>query len=159
MTDKHPQSIPVRAQQPGIAGWLTKKWLHCLVLALVGVLVRIPALQGDPIWDDDYLIRTNSFIKSPLLILEAFRHYLFWDTFSLAYRPVQNLSYLFDYLIWNNNFYGYHLTSLACHVAGGILLYFLLQTVLLSLLPEPATGGLPRRRCPIVWPAFFIALV
>ncbi|HEY4283852.1 MAG TPA: tetratricopeptide repeat protein [Chthoniobacterales bacterium] len=162
MTDNHPQSIPAAGQQPGTAAltaWFAKKWLHCLILALLGVLVRIPALQGEPVWDDDYLIRTNSLIKSPLLILETFRHYLFLDTFSLSYRPVQNLSYLFDYLIWNNNFYGYHLTSLACHVAGGILLYFLLQSLLPSLLPEPVADGLASRQRLISWNAFFVALV
>src|SRR4051812_35888768 len=104
MTDTHPQSITAREQQPettGLTALLARRWFHCLVLALLGVLVRIPALQGEPVWDDDYLIRTNSLIKSPVLIVETFRHYLFLDTFSLAYRPVQNLSYLFDYFIWN----------------------------------------------------------
>jgi Flp pilus assembly protein TadD len=159
MTDHKPPSIPVRVERPGFTGWLTRKWFHCLVLGLVGFLVRTPALQGESIWDDDYLIRTNPLIKSPLLILETFRHYLFQDTFSLAYRPVQNLSYLFDYLVWNNNFYGYHLTSLVCHVAGGILLYLLLQTLLPSLRPQSATGGLSTSQYTVGWPAFFIALL
>src|ERR1700730_9084309 len=149
MTDHKPPPIPVRVEQPGFAGWLTRKWFHCLVLGLGGFLVRIPALQGDAIWDDDSQIPTNPSIKSPLSILETFRPYLFQDTFSLAYRPVQNLSYLFDYLVWNNNFYGYHLTSLVCHVAGGILLYLLLQRLLPSLRPQSATGGLSTSQCTV----------
>src|SRR5205814_6269143 len=49
-------------------------------------VVHAPALQGERIWDDTYLARDNPFIKSPLLILETFRHYLFLDSFSAHYR-------------------------------------------------------------------------
>lgn len=141
-------------------GWLYARWFRCLMLGLIGFAVRLPALQGEPIWDDDYLVRTNPFSKSPLLILETFRHYLFQDTFTAAYRPVQNLSYLFDYLLWNNNFYGFHLTSLLCHLAGGVLLYLLLRQLLsgaLAASPDHAAhnlGGLTTELS-----AFFIALL
>ena len=82
------------------------EWICCLVIGLLAFVVRLPALQGEPVWDDDCLIQTNPLIKSPLLLFEVFRHYLFEGTFTSHYRPVQNLSYLFDYLVWNNNFYG-----------------------------------------------------
>jgi hypothetical protein len=57
------------------------------LLGAIGFLVRLPAVQGQLIWDDIYLTRENPFIKSPLLVLEAFRHYLFLDSFSDHYRP------------------------------------------------------------------------
>src|SRR3954471_20773877 len=141
------------------AAWLTAEWFRCLLIAAIGFVVRLPALQGEPIWDDDYLVRTNPFIKSPLLALESFRHYLFQDTFSAHYRPVQNLSYQLDYLIWNNNFYGFHLTSLLCHVLAGVLLYLLLARLLPRLEtrsnPDVSWGG--SRLLGLV--AFFIALL
>lgn len=123
---------PSPSPKPAAVRWLHAQWFSCLLLGLIGFVVRLPALQGEPVWDDDYLIRTNPLIKSPLLILETFRHYLFQDTFSASYRPVQNISYALDYLIWNNNFYGFHLTSLLCHVVSGVLLYLLLQRLLPS---------------------------
>src|ERR1700726_1625123 len=110
-----------------LMGRLCGDWIVCLWLGLAGFFVRISSLPGEPIWDDDYLVRTNPLIKSPLFIIEVFRHYLFQGTYSAHYRPVQNLSYLADYLLWNNNFYGFHLTSLLCHVASGVLLYLLLR--------------------------------
>jgi protein O-mannosyl-transferase len=139
--------------------WFSNDWFRCLLIALVGFLVRVPALSGEPIWDDDYLVRTNPLIKSPLLILETFRHYLFQDTFSAAYRPVQNLSYLLDYVLWNNNFYGFHLTSLLCHVVSGVLLYLLLQRLLRSFQthPGPTNTGISAPSANL--PAFFIALL
>jgi tetratricopeptide (TPR) repeat protein len=106
---------------------LQRDWFRCAILALLGVAVHAPALQGQLVWDDQYLAHDNPFIKSPLLIFEAFRHYLFLDSFSAHYRPVQNLSFIFDYTFWNTNTYGFHLTNILLHITSGILLYFLLQ--------------------------------
>jgi tetratricopeptide (TPR) repeat protein len=85
------------------------------------------------IWDDGYLASGNPFIKSPLLILEAFRHYLFLDSYSPHYRPVQNISYIVDYLFWNTDPTGFHLSNIAWHVGSGILLYLLLNKLLKRL--------------------------
>ena len=52
------------------------------MLAAVSILIHSPALQGERIWDDQYLAHDNPFIKSPVLILESFRHYLFLDSLS-----------------------------------------------------------------------------
>ena len=107
-----------------------RHWLRCLLLAVIGAVVRLPGLQGPFLWDDLYLARDNPFIKSPLLIPEAFRHYLFPDSFAGHYRPVQTISYVFDYLSWNTDAYGYHLSNLFWHIGSGILLYLLLQRLL-----------------------------
>jgi protein O-mannosyl-transferase len=124
-----------------LGAYLRKDWLRCLFLAIVGFIVRIPALQGQFVWDDDYLVRTNPFIKSPLLILEVFRHYLFPDSFSPHYRPVQNISYMADYFLWNTNSYGFHLSNILFHVGSGVFLYLLLRKLFSPIMtrftPEP----------------------
>jgi tetratricopeptide (TPR) repeat protein len=107
-----------------------KRWLRYLVLVLVGVIPRTPALSGQLLWDDTHLVAENPFIRSPLLILETFRHYLFPDSLGGHYRPVQTISYIFDYLVWNGDTYGFHLSNLLWHVAGGCLLYKLLQQLI-----------------------------
>lgn len=109
-------------------------WLRAVVIGLAGILVHAPALQGQRIWDDQYLSRDNPFIKSPLLILETFRHHLFLDSFSAHYRPVQNISFIFDYFFWNTDEFGFHLTNTLLHAGSGILLYFLLRHLLRSFL-------------------------
>ena len=119
-------ALPVRAVAR-FAAYLQRSWVGCAILVLSGFIVRMPALQGQLVWDDQYLAHDNPFIKSPILILEAFRHYLFLDSFSAHYRPVQNLSFIFDYALWNTNTYGFHLTNVLLHLTSGILLYFLLR--------------------------------
>src|SRR2546430_13863874 len=108
-------------------------WFRCAVLALAAVLVHSPALQGQRIWDDQYLAHDNPFIKSPILIPESFRHYLFLDSLSAHYRPVQNISFIWDYLFWNSDEFGFHLTNVLLHAGSGILLYFLLRQLFASL--------------------------
>jgi Flp pilus assembly protein TadD len=109
-----------------LAALREKQWPRYLFLAAIGFLVHLPALQGQPVWDDDYLAHDNPFIKSPLLALEAFRHYLFLDSYSPHYRPVQNLSFMADYYFWNTDPTGFHLTNILLHVGSGLLLYRLL---------------------------------
>jgi protein O-mannosyl-transferase len=117
---------------------LQRTWLRCAVLCIVGVAARWPALSGQLVWDDTFLTRDNPFIKSPLLILETFRHTLFPEASSGHYRPVQNISYCLDYLIWNNNAFGYHLTNVLLHLTASILLYFLARRLLRALTPHAA---------------------
>ncbi|MCA1659501.1 MAG: tetratricopeptide repeat protein, partial [Verrucomicrobiaceae bacterium] len=112
----------------------------------------MPALQGLPLWDDHWLISDNPFIRSPLLFAESFRHYLFLDGFSSHYRPVQNVSYALDYLLWNRDPYGYHLTNVVLHVASGTLLYFLLCRLLV-----PFTKSCTQTTTSLI--AFLIALL
>lgn len=123
----------ISAAYTTLSSSLGKHWVRVVLLALIGFAVRMPALQGLPIWDDHWLIKDNPFIKSPLLMAEAFRHYLFLDGFSTHYRPFQNVSFAFDYLMWNGDPYGYHLTNLLLHLASGILLYSLLHKLFAQL--------------------------
>ena len=138
ITDPVPYRSVIGNWAPGsllsqLATYLRREWLRVLLLVVIGVVVRAPALQGQRIWDDQYLSLDNPFIKSPLLILESLRHNLFLDSFSAHYRPVQNISYFADYFFWNTDEFGFHLTNVLLHVASGILLYFLLKQLLASL--------------------------
>ena len=146
------------AGQSATSRWLDhaeRPWIRCLLLFVVGVAARFPALQGQLVWDDTWLVRDNPFIKSALLIPESFRHFLSLDTSSSHYRPVQNISYFFDYFIWNADPYGYHLSNLFWHVGSGILLYFLLQRLFEPFRERFEEGG--RRLLSAA--AFFVALL
>jgi protein O-mannosyl-transferase len=123
ISTKVPPGAGFRARLIAFCG---KQWPRYFFLGAIGFIIRLPAIQGQFIWDDVCLTRDNPFIKSPLLALEAFRHYLFLDSLSGHYRPVQNLSYMFDYFFWNTDPAGFHLSNILLHVAAGLLLYRLL---------------------------------
>ena len=119
MTNSESNPALPAAHASRITAYLHRSWVCCAILASFGFIVHMPALQGQLVWDDQYSAHDNPFIKSPILILEAFRHYLFLDSFSAHYRPVQNLSFIFDYALWNTNTYGFHLTNVLLHLTSG----------------------------------------
>lgn len=138
-------------------------WVRGVLIAFVAVSVHAPSLQGQRIWDDQYLSHDNPFIKSPLLIGEAFRHHLFLDSLSAHYRPVQNISFIFDYFFWNTDEFGFHLTNTLLHASAGVLLFFLLRHLISSLVFRGHSIAVQihaRRRTPwISNAAFFAALI
>ena len=146
-----------------ITRYFRADWLQCAALLVTGLLVRTWSLKGQRIWDDQYLALQNPFIKSPLLILESFRHYLFLESFSTHYRPIQTLSYLFDYCFWSTNAYGFHLTNLLLHATSGTLLYLLVRKLLASLwfrnVPLTVRDRAQKRLRGISLAAFLVALV
>ena len=142
--------------------FLNREWIRCVLLCVAGFIVRIPALNGERIWDDDFLTRGNPFIKSPLFVLEVFRQRLFPESYSGHYRPVQNITYMFDYLVWNSSFYGFHLSSVLVHVVAGVLLYLLLRRLLIGLTDLQTEGRLSAltwTNSAVSWLAFFVALI
>lgn len=149
--------------QSRLAASLRTNWMRVILLFAVGMIARAPALQGGFIWDDQYLASDNPLMKSPLLIFETFRHYLFLDSFSTHYRPLQNISFIADYFFWNTDTYGFHLTNLLLHAASGVLLYFLLRQLFASFVLRRTSVAMRARaihRFPwISLGAFLVAMI
>lgn len=64
----------------------------------------------------------------------------FLDSFSVHYRPVQNISYMMDYFFWNTNEFGFHLTNVLLHVASGVLLFVLGQQLIPTFFARNSVG-------------------
>jgi tetratricopeptide (TPR) repeat protein len=104
-----------------------------IAFLLVGFAIYAPALNGKLIWDDHYLVGQNPLFRSPVFAGEVFRHYLFFESFSTYYRPVQNLSYMLDYWLWAGSPTGYHVTNVVLHVLAAWMLFLLLKRLLNAL--------------------------
>jgi tetratricopeptide (TPR) repeat protein len=103
------------------------------VLCAAAFAVYVPCLNGELIWDDHFLVGENPFFKSPIFIAEVFRHYLYPDSLSVYYRPVQNLSYMVDYWLGGGDPLLYHFSNILYHGAAAVLLFLLLKRLLPSL--------------------------
>jgi tetratricopeptide (TPR) repeat protein len=119
---------PLPARFPVRFPPLARTALAGAILLAACILAYAPALHGKFLWDDLYLVGANPFFKSPRFIFEVFRHYLFLDSFSLYYRPVQNLSYILDYAIWNRDEFGYHLSNILFHAGSAFLLFLVIRS-------------------------------
>ena len=115
-------------------------WTYPLFLLLT-LAVYSPCLDGGFVWDDQYLVKENPFFRSPVFITEVFQHHLFHNSYSLYYRPVQNISYMLDYWLWDRNSFGYHLTNVFLHATAAFLLLLLLKRILPAIVERLEPGN------------------
>jgi protein O-mannosyl-transferase len=158
MTQSNVRAV-ARSSWSKLAPYSEQGWVRCLVLILFGIGVHIPSLTGELLWDDVPLINDNPLIKSPVLILEAFRHYLFPDACAGHYRPIQTISYIIDYLFWNKEPFGYHVSSVLWHAVSGVVLYHLLRRILGTLAERWPNKSLVNKGVDPSILAFFLALL
>jgi tetratricopeptide (TPR) repeat protein len=93
-------------------------------------LVYWPALRNGFVWDDTALVLRDPLIRSWMLIPEGFRHFLFLDaTASNFYRPIQRLSFVFDYAAFEKPG-GWHFTSVLVHAGAAVALFFVAEKLL-----------------------------
>ena len=125
-------------------GFRFAPWHLAGLLIAAAFAAYAPALDGEPLWDDSFLVGDNPFFRSPLFVLEAFRNWLFPDSLSVYYRPVQNLSYMADYVLWRGIPFGYHLSNIHFHAIAACFLFALLRRILPAFRSEgeswPVTG-------------------
>ena len=138
---------------------LNSVWMFVLLFT-GSFVVYAPALGGEFIWDDLLLVGENPLFKSPVFFFEVFRHTLFFPGFQTSYyRPVQNLSYMLDYWLWNRNAFGYHLSNVLLHAGCAFFLFRLLKKILPALLvPRAAAEPSPEPQ-PIENATAFAAVV
>ena len=122
--------VPKVVQTPGLKN--AKVSLIVLSLfALITILVYANSLYSPFIWDDQYLIAENHFIKSFRYIPEIFKHHLYYSSAGVSnfYRPLQNLFLMVDYRLWKANPIGYHITNIIFHISCGFLIYLFINTL------------------------------
>src|SRR5436190_20535481 len=92
-------------------------------------LVYWPALRNGFVWDDTALVLRDPLIRSWILIPEGFRHFLFLDaTAANFYRPIQRLTFVFDYQVFGFGWPGgWHLTSVVIHAGAAMALVFVAE--------------------------------
>src|SRR5438067_8811884 len=102
-----------------------------LVIAAFGVYA--PSLRNGFVWDDTALVQRDPFIRSWRLIPEGFCHFLFTDaTASNFYRPLQRLTYTWDYAWFGFAPWGYHLSNIVLHAAAAVMLFLFLEKIAAS---------------------------
>ena len=109
---------------------MKQRWA-ILFITLVVCASYSPALRDGFVWDDHALILRDPLIRSLQLIPEGFQHFLFTDaTPSDFYRPIQRLTYTFEYCAVAFRPSVFHLTNILCHLAAAIAFFFFADELL-----------------------------
>lgn len=114
--------------------------ISIVLIILLGIGVYINSLNSSFLWDDIYLIKDNTYIKSFANIDRFFTEDIEAGAGSKScfYRPIQMFSYMLDYRLWKLDVRGYHFTNIILHILVALsffrLVSMLFSNKLLSLL-------------------------
>lgn len=120
---------------------MLKRRTIIILIVAIGLVCYLNAFGGDFIWDDVNLIPNHPLIKN-------FNFYNLQKVFTSEllpksdyYRPLQTLTYQFDYRIYKFAPWGYHLTNIIIHILNALLVFFIFQNITKNPF-VPLTGSL-----------------
>src|SRR2546427_9555065 len=92
-----------------------------LLVAALSVSIYLGALRNPFVYDDRITVVENPSIRH----LGNIRSVLRFDLF----RPLVNLSFAVDHVLWDLNPVGYHLTNVLLHALNVVLLFILVSRI------------------------------
>jgi protein O-mannosyl-transferase len=117
-----------------ISGYTKKDSLRYLAIIVLAIFAYFPTFSGEFILDDNALVKNNSFIKESHSLLEYFNQEDsivdkadLSDYHSGYYRPLINLTYRLDYMLWGMNAVGFRITNLILHILCCLIIYKLIN--------------------------------
>lgn len=95
------------------------------IIVLLGIAVYFNSLFNAFVWDDVFTVIQNDFIKGFRLIPQIFLKPFFYFSGEdyLYYRPIEALSFVFDYSVFGLRPFGFHLVNILLHILAAILVY------------------------------------
>lgn len=125
------KDVNANAQTKNRSNPQLKTIIHIILIALCIIAAYSNALDGGFIWDDEYLVQSNAYIKDWSNIEKVFT-----EDFGTGagikygfYRPLQLFTYMIDYSIGGLDVSIYHVTNIFLHIFAAILLYFLIKKI------------------------------
>lgn len=102
-----------------------------LILLVAGCICYFNTLNSPFIWDDEVTIVNNPLIKSWKHFPDIFKTSIFGKKMEgISYfRPVQNLTYLFDYSLWKLDVRGYHIVNVLLHIFNAYFIFLVLSCI------------------------------
>ncbi|MDD5691266.1 MAG: tetratricopeptide repeat protein [Candidatus Omnitrophica bacterium] len=106
-----------------------------LLICAASFLAYFNSLTNPFIWDDNALVAGNKLIRSWQNSGLTFVNHLYPEANSGSnfYRPLQSISYIFDYHFWQLDPFGYHLTNIILQIGVSFLVFLLLFNLLANL--------------------------
>lgn len=105
--------------------------IQVTLIIILGFSIYANSFSDKFLWDDEFLVKDNVYIKSWVNI-----PHFFTETIGMGagregiyYRPLQMLTYVFDYSVWRLNVFGYHLTNVLLHILVALALYWFVNTL------------------------------
>lgn len=111
-----PVSKPTRWLPAGIS--IGPSTIAIAVILAVVVLTYANALRNDFVFDDNVQVLSNRMLRSLSNIFAVL---------TASYRPLRDVSLMFDFAIWGEGPFGFHLTNILIHTANATLVFVLVR--------------------------------
>lgn len=113
---------------------MKRLWLPALGIVVLTFLAYANSFGNEFLFDDISQIVTNTIIREPARIVDAFTHHLtyFSEKHRLEgkfYRPLQTVTLMWDYLLWGKEPFGYHITNTLLHAVVAVLFFLFMLSV------------------------------
>jgi len=103
------------------------KYLLAGLVSLITLLVYLPSLWNDFLWDDEVYVTDNIIIRS--FNLDLIKS-VFFEFHASNWHPLTWISHAIDYAIWGLNPIGHHLTNVVLHsVIAALVVVITVQLV------------------------------
>lgn len=104
-----------------------------VLIIFFGLISYSNSLNGEFVWDDNFLVRDNAYIKNwsdlPKFFTESMGAGCNQPKKYSFYRPIQMITYTFDYSLWKLDVRGYHLTNIFLHIGAALSLFWLISVL------------------------------
>jgi tetratricopeptide (TPR) repeat protein len=116
--------------------------LSLIFIIVLGFVAYGNSLDNKFVWDDEILIVNNDYIKNLHNIPGFFTKNITYATTDKSnfYRPLQMLTYAFDYTVSKLDVRTYHFTNIIMHILVAGLLYWLAQLLFQNSLLSLVSG-------------------
>ena len=123
------------------------KWRKALGVFIITFLVYSPLLFNHFVGDDSFIIEKNTFYRSWRNVPRLFENGYISNADkiiserqsktdlgagSVSYRPISNLTYFFDYALFQAKAYGSHLINILIHSINAVLVYWIVTQIFFS---------------------------
>jgi len=106
------------------------RYLAAFILFIFSFLIYLPSLQNNFVWDDVIEIKKNYFKFEKTSLVKSIFPEKSAKKKKGYFRPVTYLTLGYDYKIWGDNPFGFHLTNVLLNSISTILLFFLFLLIL-----------------------------
>jgi tetratricopeptide (TPR) repeat protein len=106
-------------------------FLSVLLIVVLGFAVYANSVNGQFIWDDYHLVKENAYITKWSNLEKVFTKGIREGAGRKGntYRPMQMITYMIDYSLYELKVQGYHLTNIIIHVLAALCIYWLINII------------------------------
>ena len=104
-------------------------FISLALIIILGFAVYANSIKGEFIWDDEFLVQDNVYIRNWSHISKLFTENIGAGAGEIFhfYRPLQMITYMIDYSIGGLNAKIYHFTNILLHISAALAIFWLMN--------------------------------